>query len=417
MGLSPVQRKAAVDQEAVQRREGGAQSADHVQEAAATGVSGAGSQLPHHDRIQQLFGRHDVSGIQAHVGGPAATASDAIGASAYATGSQVAFRDSPDLHTAAHEAAHVVQQRGGVQLKGGVGEAGDRYEQHADAVADRVVRGESAEGMLDAMAGGSTASPSAHGPVQRKEGPGANGATGAAQTGAGQTGAAQPDTQTGGETWQQSLARWVTSGAEAAHEVYDYFADLAAKSPESQAWVNVQLGLAKAAAGGLVDINPATVSWVGLGAMWLFELGQNPIEIGDGAVTTLDLKHQEGVQRVRDLAREEAGKGTLTQVQRTWVYGQKEFYDGLKQGNIATSFLGSYATQVSLSSQTPDSVTIDFEVNNTTSWESGTRLRKAAKPGGPHQAIIPSRARGSGGIALGGNFTQIWRWSETLPRK
>ena len=353
-----------------------------------------------------MFGRHDVSGIQAHVGGPAATASDAIGASAYATGSQVAFRESPDLHTAAHEAAHVVQQRGGVQLKGGVGEAGDRYEQHADAVADRVVRGESAEGMLDEMAGGSTASPSAHGPVQRKEG--ANG-----QPGTAQPGTAQP----GAETWQQSIARWVTSGAEAAHEVYGYFADLAAKSPETQAWVNVQLGLAKAAAAGLVDTNPATVSWVGLGAMWLFELGSNPFEIGDGAVTTLDLKNQEGVQRVRDLAREEASKGTLTKVQKTWVYGQKEFYDGLKQGNIATSFLGSYATQVSLSSQTADSFTIDFEVSNPTSWESGTRLRKAAKPGGPHQAIIPSRARGSGGIELGGNFTQIWRWSETLPRK
>jgi hypothetical protein len=170
MGLSPVQRKAAVDNEVVQRREGGAQSADNVQETAATGVSGAGTTLPHLDLIQRAFGRHDVSGVQAHVGGPAATASDAIGANAYATGSHAAFRESPDLHTVAHEAAHVVQQRGGVQLKGGVGEAGDRYEQHADAVADRVVRGESAEGMLDEMAGSSTASPSAHGPVQRKEG-------------------------------------------------------------------------------------------------------------------------------------------------------------------------------------------------------------------------------------------------------
>src|SRR5436305_1618281 len=71
--------------EAVQRREGGAQSADHVQETAATGVSGAGTTLPHLDLIQRAFGRHDVSGIQAHVGGPAATASDAIGANAYAT--------------------------------------------------------------------------------------------------------------------------------------------------------------------------------------------------------------------------------------------------------------------------------------------------------------------------------------------
>jgi hypothetical protein len=88
--------------------EGGA-----VQQTAAQGVASGGGPLPHGATIQQLFGRHDVSGIQAHVGGPAAAATRAIGAEAYATGSHVAFTGSPSLHTAAHEAAHVVQQRGG----------------------------------------------------------------------------------------------------------------------------------------------------------------------------------------------------------------------------------------------------------------------------------------------------------------
>lgn len=67
-----------------------------------------------------------------------AAAAYGMGAEAFATGDRVAFAGSPDLHTAAHEAAHVVQQRAGVQLKGGVGEAHDRYEQHANAVADAV---------------------------------------------------------------------------------------------------------------------------------------------------------------------------------------------------------------------------------------------------------------------------------------
>lgn len=136
-----------------------------AQEVAAHGVSGSPQALPHRDRIQALFGRHDVGGVQAHVGGGAATASAQLGASAYATGNSVAFAGAPDLHTAAHEAAHVVQQRAGVQLKGGVGEAGDRYEQHADAVADRVVAGESAEALLDQAAGASGAGQA----VQRKE--------------------------------------------------------------------------------------------------------------------------------------------------------------------------------------------------------------------------------------------------------
>jgi hypothetical protein len=145
---------------AVQRRAAsagdGAEPAQ-VRADAGRGVSGAGAPLPHLDKIQQLFGpRHDVSGVQAHTGGAAASACDAIGASAYATGNQVAFAGPPSLHTAAHEAAHAVQQRGGVQLKGGVGAAGDAYEQHADAVADRVVAGESAGALLDEMSGGAS---------------------------------------------------------------------------------------------------------------------------------------------------------------------------------------------------------------------------------------------------------------------
>lgn len=120
-----------------------------IHRVAAAGVSGTGGRMPHLERIQSAFGPdHDVSGINAHVGGAAGEAAAQIHARAYATGNHVAFAGEPDLHTAAHEAAHVVQQRGGVQLKGGVGTAGDPYEVHADAVADRVVRGESAAELL-----------------------------------------------------------------------------------------------------------------------------------------------------------------------------------------------------------------------------------------------------------------------------
>ncbi len=124
-----------------------------MHQAAAAGTRGGGGALPHGDTIQASFGRHDVSAVQAHTGGAATAACEAMGATAYATGSDVAFAGAPDLHTAAHEAAHVVQQRGGVSLKGGVGQVGDVYEQHADQVADAVVSGRSAEGLLDRFAG------------------------------------------------------------------------------------------------------------------------------------------------------------------------------------------------------------------------------------------------------------------------
>ncbi|HEY0985997.1 MAG TPA: DUF4157 domain-containing protein, partial [Kofleriaceae bacterium] len=125
-----------------------------VHRAAAEGVSGSGGPMPYGDQIQASFGHHDVSGVVAHTGAEAQAANQAIGAEAYATGNQVAFGTTPSLHTAAHEAAHVVQQRAGVHLKGGVGEAGDTYERHADAVADRVVAGHSATDLLDQVSGG-----------------------------------------------------------------------------------------------------------------------------------------------------------------------------------------------------------------------------------------------------------------------
>ena len=124
-----------------------------MRKTAAEGLSGGGSRLPHQQSIQESFGRHDVSSVKAHVGGKAGEAAKSIGAQAYASGNSVAFQSSPDLHTAAHAAAHVVQQRSGVQLKGGVGEAGDRYEKNADAVADAVVQRKSAEPLLNSISG------------------------------------------------------------------------------------------------------------------------------------------------------------------------------------------------------------------------------------------------------------------------
>jgi len=138
----------------VQAKAAAGSGAPDVHAAAAQGISGPAGQLPHLEQIQRSFGKHDVSHIQAHVGGAAAAGAQAMGAEAFATGDHVAFAGAPSLHIAAHEAAHVVQQRAGVQLAGGVGTVGDTYEQHADAVADKVVRGESAEALLDEHAGG-----------------------------------------------------------------------------------------------------------------------------------------------------------------------------------------------------------------------------------------------------------------------
>ena len=140
---------------------------------AAKGLQGPGQPLTHLDTLQQAFGHHDISGMREHTGPETEAALDTLGAEGYASGGRMAFADTPDLYIQAHEAAHGVQQAamgGGLQLKGGIGEAGDKYETHANAVAEGVVRGEAVEGLLDEVVGGpntvAAAPVVATGPVQ-----------------------------------------------------------------------------------------------------------------------------------------------------------------------------------------------------------------------------------------------------------
>jgi len=139
-------------QRRAEREPGGARDESAIHASAARGIATPSSALPFADVIQRSFGRHDISSIQAHVGADAAASAGAIGADAYASGNHVVLGRGTDLFTVAHEAAHIVQQRGGVHLKGGVGAAGDAYEQHADAVAALVVQNKSSEALLDRYA-------------------------------------------------------------------------------------------------------------------------------------------------------------------------------------------------------------------------------------------------------------------------
>lgn len=150
-GRAGVQRAAGDGQRQSDAAAAGGESisTDDVRRAAVAGTRGPGQALPYLSTIQRSFGRHDISHIVAHTGHEAAAGARAMGATAFATGHHIAFAGPPDLRTAAHEAAHVVQQQGGIQLKGGVGEVGDPHEQHADAVAEVVAAGRSAEGLLD----------------------------------------------------------------------------------------------------------------------------------------------------------------------------------------------------------------------------------------------------------------------------
>ena len=133
------------------KRGGGAGNAARAARLAEQGTSGGGGRLPHFDALQAAFGHHDLSEIQAHTGSGAQAAADGIGAEAFAYGTSVAFGGTPTLHLAAEEVTHVMQQAAGQAPSSGLGQEGDRYEAFATQVADRVVAGDSVQGLIDGL--------------------------------------------------------------------------------------------------------------------------------------------------------------------------------------------------------------------------------------------------------------------------
>ena len=73
------------------------------------GIGGTSGPLPHLEKIQKSFGRHDVTGVVAHTGPQATAGAQAMGAAAFTMGNHVAFAGNADLRTAAHEAAHALR--------------------------------------------------------------------------------------------------------------------------------------------------------------------------------------------------------------------------------------------------------------------------------------------------------------------
>jgi hypothetical protein len=126
---------------------------------ARQGLGDPAGPYPHGARIRAAFGAYAPSGLSAHMGPAARAASGALSAGGYVLNGRAVFAERPSLHTAAHEAAHMVHQaHGGAALAHGVGHMSDAHERLADRVADTVATGGSAEPLFASMFGG--ASPS-----------------------------------------------------------------------------------------------------------------------------------------------------------------------------------------------------------------------------------------------------------------
>lgn len=216
---------------------------------------------------------------------------------------------------------------------------------------------------------------------------------------------------------KKSVADFIVKSADIAHNLYKRAERLADKYPFMKDAANSALSVITDGVRKVTDLNPSTMGWGDLTSIWLFELGdRKTIEFGPEARTTKDVKGLEGVQTARKEAEKEAEQGHSAAIERWWPYGQKEFYEGIKEGNVVTSFLGSYDVKVVVVPVGDGSFVLNYTVSNTTGWESGTRLRRDNDCDGVHDSVIPAKER-TVGIRLGGNLKQEWKWSETYTPK
>jgi hypothetical protein len=185
--------------------------------------------------------------------------------------------------------------------------------------------------------------------------------------------------------------------------------------PSSISYINIVIDGVRAAASTVIDTNPNTCNWTDLFNMWMFELGNNPLNINGPSVTITSLQSQQGVSQARSIALNQIANGNLNPIPpHGWTYGQQAFYNGMANGNIATSFLGSYTTNVTITVLPNGQHMLTFRVTNTSTWDSATRLRIDNNGDGVHDGIFPNHDRNAPNtLHIGGNFNQIWTWTET----
>jgi len=179
--------------------------------------------------------------------------------------------------------------------------------------------------------------------------------------------------------------------AEFAHDFYMDMRGILEKHPNAVAAVAILVQAVKLPVNQFADHDPEKMNWLDLTLTWLSQLGTSAdLHFGSKAKTTQDLKNQDGVNKARAKANAQLGQSNKNYtVSHFWPYGQPEFYQDIETANVVTAFLGSYNTSVSVVYNSNGTATYTFTVTNSTSWESGTRFRKAATPNGEHRGYHP----------------------------
>jgi hypothetical protein len=219
---------------------------------------------------------------------------------------------------------------------------------------------------------------------------------------------------------KQAISTGITSSAELTHKMYSKLSVIATNHPVSISFINIIIDGIRTAASTVIDTNPNTCNWTDLFNMWMFELGGNQpndsqLNFNGPSFTVSSLQGQQGVSEARSIAINQIANGNLNPIiSHSWTYGQQAFYNGITNGNIATSFLGSYTTNVTITVLPNGQHVLTFSITNPSTWDSATRLRIDNNGDGVHDGIFPNHVRNAPNtLHIGGNFNQEWNWTET----
>ena len=133
------------------------------------------------------------------------------------------------------------------------------------------------------------------------------------------------------------------------------------------------------------------------GEAWFFELGPNPKYYGPDSIQVSDLKKSRGVRSARRAFCSGGGRP----LESAYKFDPREDWRALLSAgtNATEHFVGGYTYEIQ---NQKDGRTL-FRLTNPTSWWSFLL----------HLDSIPKIIPRGGSVPLGGNWTQIYQWTES----
>ena len=244
----------------------------------------------------------------------------------------------------------------------------------------------------------------------------------------------------------QKMKSNIPAGIKYAKIIYNFSEAFLIEYPLAHTVVNGFVDFIRAGVASEVPFttNPQFMKWNDILICWLFELGDFPVNdsTGYGNIPTIGfagadytisgvpnsiipMRHltthkvkngiadPNSVMSVRAEAIARIQQNNLNSFDREWVFGSDATIDTITKLDGLQFCLGSYQTNVNITSLGNNQYKLTFIIKNKTGWQSGTRGLNDYDGNPLNDSVIPDKPRGIG-IRLGGTIGQTYGWTETV---